>query len=189
MNLDSFMWFIEGLAQVRSDSEHLEMVRAKKLSLCLAERLGLPGDLVEKVGLAAGLMNIALLPAEFSLAKKGMLRPKEQERIMEHPATGGEVIGRVPELKAIGLDVIVTTHHERFDGSGYPDGLKGSSIPLEARIVSIVDVYVAQTSPRPFREHELSNPEALEEIRRAGESGKLDPAIVPVFLEMMQGIE
>jgi len=78
----------------------------------------------------------------------------------------------------------VLYHHERYDGSGYPEGLKGENIPLPARILAVADAFVAMTSPRPYS-RALSNEEAAEEMKR-GAGKQFDPELVELFLGIIQ---
>ena len=99
-----------------------------------------------------------------------------------HPAVGGSILAAVEPLRD--LVPIVTAHHERFDGAGYPDGLKAHSIPLGARIVTVVDEYDAMTSDRPYRKG-LPLTEA-ESILRDGAGTQWDPELVETFLGAMR---
>lgn len=114
------------------------------------------------------------------LLKPGPLTPEEFEKIKEHPVIGENIIGQ------LGLwdreKIIIRHHHERYDGSGYPDGLAGENIPLLARILSVADVYDAMISGRPYRK-EMPGDEVLHII--ASERGRqFDPEIVDLFLEL-----
>ncbi len=118
------------------------------------------------------------LPAKL-LQKKGRLREPEWAHLREHSGLGAEIIEGVPGLERVAR--IVRHHHERYDGGGYPDGLSGSAIPLEGRLIAVADAYVAMISPRAHRAA-LSPAEAIEQIRE--EAGRrFDPDIVEVFLE------
>jgi len=98
----------------------------------------------------------------------------------EHPAVGYNIVNRIKFLR--GAAEIVYAHHERFDGSGYPRGLKGKDIPFGARLFAVVDVYDALTSIRPYRTP-VSHEEALAEIGK-GSGGHFDPQVVEVFLTL-----
>jgi HD-GYP domain-containing protein (c-di-GMP phosphodiesterase class II) len=102
--------------------------------------------------------------------------------IRQHPTFGNVILG---PLKFLGeVSHLVKHHHERWDGSGYPDGLKGEAIPLESRIIAVADVYDAMTSTRPYREAR-SHEDAMTEI--AIESGKqLDAGVVRAFVKVIE---
>ncbi|MCX5772689.1 MAG: HD domain-containing protein [Candidatus Hydrogenedentes bacterium] len=114
------------------------------------------------------------------LLKEGLLSYEEWMFIQQHPHLGGQIVENTRALKDIAE--VVRTHHESFDGDGYPDALEGSAIPLLARALKILDVYCAMTSPRHYRKGYSSQEEALEYIR--SEQGKhFDPDLVETFLE------
>jgi HD-GYP domain-containing protein (c-di-GMP phosphodiesterase class II) len=116
------------------------------------------------------------------LTKPGKLTDQEFSQIRLHPGKGWEIVRRLNGLDAIAT--IIRHHHERFDGSGYPDGLAGEQIPIEARIISVVDTFDALTSERPYR-REMSLVEAEAEMRRVAGS-QLDPACVEMFLALVK---
>jgi HD-GYP domain-containing protein (c-di-GMP phosphodiesterase class II) len=113
------------------------------------------------------------------LRKPGKLSPEEWAEIKLHPYIGGQLCKRVSFLRDV--YPIVYHHHERFDGQGYPDGLKDGQIPLAARIVAIADAYDAMTSHRPYRSA-LSHTHAVRELTR-GAGTQWDPDLVPLFLK------
>jgi HD-GYP domain-containing protein (c-di-GMP phosphodiesterase class II) len=114
------------------------------------------------------------------LRKPSPLTREEWEVMQTHPILGGQMLGPIRFLqRAI---PIVECHHERWDGKGYPRGLKGEAIPLAARIFSVVDTFDAMTSDRPYR-RALSVDEAVSEILAAGGT-QLDPAIAEAFAEL-----
>jgi ribonuclease P protein subunit RPR2 len=114
------------------------------------------------------------------LMKTESLSPSEQRLLETHPILGEQMVGNAAMLRGIGAQ-IVRSHHESWDGSGYPDGLTGEQIPLAARIFSVVDALDAMTSERPYR-CAKSWPDAVEEI--ATQAGaQFDPAVVDAFLD------
>ena len=113
------------------------------------------------------------------LNKPGKLTEEEFAEIKEHPPLGSMMI--ISEIEALQQVVpIVRHHHERFDGKGYPDGLAGQDIPLEARILAVVDAFDAMTHERSYRKA-MSREEALAELER-GAGTQFDPAVVEAFL-------
>jgi HD-GYP domain-containing protein (c-di-GMP phosphodiesterase class II) len=112
------------------------------------------------------------------LNKQGKLDADEWEMIQQHPVLAERILGPIAELRDV--IQIVRHHHERFDGTGYPGGLKGAAIPLGARILAVADSHDALTSRRPYRDA-LSEQEALD-ILEAGAGTQFDPVIVRAFV-------
>jgi diguanylate cyclase (GGDEF)-like protein len=120
--------------------------------------------------------------SERILLKPGPLTPEEREAIELHPRIGYRLVGQVPSLEGIGPAVL--HHHERWDGNGYPDGLSGEGIPLEARVIGVADAFSAMTSARPYRESMATDDACLELERCAG--GQFDPQVVALFVEQVR---
>jgi diguanylate cyclase (GGDEF)-like protein/putative nucleotidyltransferase with HDIG domain len=156
--------------------------RVAKLAARIAERLGLPPDAVELTRLAANLHDLGKLaiPEEL-LRKPGPLTDPERLVLERHPQIGFRM------LESLGVEPVaaaVLHHHERWDGRGYPDGLAGDAIPLDARIIFVADAYDAMTSDRIYRPR-LSRRQALAELERCAGS-QFDPEIVAVFAEELE---
>ncbi|NQS92152.1 MAG: HD domain-containing protein, partial [Chloroflexi bacterium] len=122
------------------------------------------------------------LPDEI-LNKPGPLTEEEWTIIKQHPLTGAEIVSPVKYLAPVAP--IVQAHHEKFDGSGYPFGLKGNDIPLGSRIVSVIDAYVAIRDERVYSESH-THEEAIAEIRRSSGT-HFDPVIVDIFCKTVTG--
>src|SRR5207248_1918649 len=120
------------------------------------------------------------------LLKPGKLTAEEFEVIKSHPAIGGKLLagGHSDFVKT--AEVIALSHHERWDGSGYPQGLRGKDIPLEGRIVAVADVYDALTHERPYKKA-WPAAEALQEIERLSEQ-QFDPRLVEALREVRQSL-
>jgi len=159
--------------------EHVQ--RVKKLSKFLAEKLNLPRGLVEQIELYAPLHDIGKIkvPKEI-LNKPGRLTYEEFEIVKKHVLWGAEMVGDDEKLKV--ARNIVLYHHERYDGSGYPFGLKDGEIPIEAQIVGLVDVYDALRSDRPYKKA-LNHEEALRIIVE-GDEKTLPRQFSPELLEI-----
>ena len=155
---------------------HSERVGAASRSLALA--LGLPAHEAETIGQAGLLHDIGKIGVpEAVLRKRGALEDDEWTLMRKHPLIGAQIVAPFEFFEAGALTI--RHHHERHDGSGYPDGLAGEAIPLGARIVAVADVFDALTSDRPYRAA-LSWAAALEHLRRqAGRT--LDARIVGAF--------
>jgi len=117
--------------------------------------------------------------SERVLLKPGRLAPDERRIVELHPEIGARIVERVPGLAGIGPGI--RHHHERWDGQGYPDGLRGEEIPVEARVVALVDCFSALISTRPYRER-LTPEDACTEIERCA-GGQFDPEIAALFVE------
>lgn len=153
-----------------------------RVAVEVGRRLGLEGTALDEVRYAALLHDVGKIGIpDGILLKPGRLMSEEFSIIKKHAAIGRDLVGRVPALSHLG-DVILH-HHERFDGSGYPDGLQGESIPLVSRIIGIVDAFNAMTTPRPYREP-VGTVEAFEEMRRCAGS-HFDPHIVDIVTQVL----
>jgi HD-GYP domain-containing protein (c-di-GMP phosphodiesterase class II) len=131
--------------------------------------------LVDQIVQAARIHDLGKMGiANELLFKPGALSAEEVANFRQHPVIGAEVVSRFPQYE-VGKELIVS-HHEHFDGRGYPHGLKGQAIPLGARIIAVADAFDAMTSTRPYR-HALSQAAALGELDRCSGS-QFDPQVV-----------
>jgi len=152
-------------------------------AVALAEVIGLSPDEVSKVSTAALLHDIGKIGIpDKVLNKKGKLNREDWEAIKAHPRLGANIVGNIPHLVPCVSSIL--HHHERWDGRGYPEGLKGEEIPLEARILAIADSFEAMTSARPYRPA-LSHEEVLKELRQ-GAGTQFDPKLVEVFIGLVE---
>jgi response regulator RpfG family c-di-GMP phosphodiesterase len=153
--------------------------RVTRYCLEIAQRMGCSGDQLRQIRRGSYLHDIGKIGIPDSiLLKEGKLTAEETELMQSHVRIGYDVVCRIAFLA--GAAEIVLTHQERWDGTGYPQGLAGEEIPLGARIFAVADTLDAMTSDRPYR-RALSYQEAREEISR--ESGRqFDPAVVQAFL-------
>ncbi len=158
--------------------------RVGDLSRTFALHLGVPTENAERIRIAGLLHDIGKIAVpEKLLNKKGPLTRDEFLRVIDHPVIGEEMVRPLTTLSSV-LQLI-RHHHERYDGRGYPDGLRGESIPYEVRLLSIVDAYDALTSHRAYRPAPLSHDAALATLRREAAGGKWDPAMVEQFAAML----
>ena len=157
--------------------------RVAELARQLALRMGLPRLAAETIAQAALLHDLGKIGVPESILRKpGSLTEEEWAIMRRHPVTGAQIVAPL-EFFDDGA-VIVRHHHERLDGSGYPDGLTGEAIPLGARIVAVPDVYDALTSGRPYRAA-LTHAEAIQVLDREG-GRTLDGRLVALFVEALQ---
>jgi len=154
--------------------------RVSKISVEVAAQFGFTEDQLEILEYGALLHDIGKIGIKDEILQKpGRLSSKEYQHIQEHPLIGVKIVEGVEFFR----DKIpmIRNHHERFDGSGYPDGLVGEAIPLEARIVSIADAFDAMTSLRPHR-RAMPLEDALMEMGK-GRGTQFDPHFLEIFLE------
>jgi len=155
--------------------------RVTQFAILLAERFGVSDVEIRNLRYGATLHDIGKIGVSGKiLNKEGRLTTEEYEAIKRHPAIGENIIGRVDFLQ--GARPIVRSHHERFDGSGYPDGLREEEIPFLARTVAVVDFFDALTSDRPYRK--AYSIEQTIQIIRGGIGGEFDPMVAKEFLEI-----
>jgi putative nucleotidyltransferase with HDIG domain len=159
-------------------------LRVADYAMKLGSRVGLKKDTLEKLQLAAILHDIGKIGTyEAILDKPGDLTSEEVELIHKHPSQGAEILMPLKSLRDI--IPIMKHHHERYDGSGYPDGLAGDDIPLEARILAVADVYDAITADRPYRSA-MTSEKAVEEMK-SGAGTQFDPTLVRLFVDILNG--
>lgn len=140
----------------------------------IAAGMGLPQDEVDSVSEAALLHDLGKIGMpENILTKQGLLTSEEFSVVQKHPAAAAEILKSIPPLRRHAM--AVRHHHERYDGSGYPDGLRGTDIPRAARIIAVADVFDAISSNRSYR-HGVSADQALNIIAQAAGS-QFDPEI------------
>ncbi|MGH7605958.1 MAG: HD-GYP domain-containing protein [Gemmatimonadales bacterium] len=154
-------------------------MRVAHYALGIARALGLDPDAIDTIALGAELHDVGKIGvSESVLHKAGKLTDAEYRHIMEHTVIGARILG--PLMRdAPGALAIVRSHHERLDGTGFPDGLKGDAIPLDARLVSVADAFDAMTSVRPYRPS-LSVSHAVRELEE-GKGVQFDAGIVDAF--------
>jgi diguanylate cyclase (GGDEF)-like protein/putative nucleotidyltransferase with HDIG domain len=152
--------------------------RVQHYAVSLAKAAGLAGPDLEAVSTGALVHDIGKLGVpDRILGKPGKLTAEEFKRIQGHVTIGADILSPIPF--PFPLVEVVLTHHERWDGLGYPRGLKGDQIPIGGRIISLADVFDALTSDRPYR-RAMTHAEALAELRQAA-GRQFDPALVELF--------
>jgi diguanylate cyclase (GGDEF)-like protein/putative nucleotidyltransferase with HDIG domain len=175
---------IEALALAIDAKDHTAQSHIRRVQVYaagLARTLGMSANEIQGVKTAALLHDIGKLAVpEHILSKPGPLTQEEFQKIRIHPQVGAEIISGVPFPYPVAP--LILSHHERWDGKGYPAGLKGDEIPLGARILSVVDYFDALMSERPY--HKAMSFEAAIGLLQQ-ESGKaLDPRVVQTFIDM-----
>ncbi len=176
---------IEALAlaiDAKDQTAQTHIRRVQVYAAGLARSLGMTDNEIQGVKTAALLHDIGKLAVpEHILSKPGPLTQEEFQKIRIHPQVGAEIISAVPFPYPVAP--LILSHHERWDGKGYPHGLRGEEIPLGARILSVVDYFDALTSDRPY--HRALSHEAAMLLLQQEAGRALDPAVVDVFIEQL----
>ena len=167
----------------RDPHTHLHAQKLQELTLSLGKRVGLTEYQLGNLKLLALLHDIGKIGIPDSiLFKTYILTPSEWEKMRKHSRIGYRMAKNIPDFAPIAQEILY--HHERWDGTGYPDGLKGEKIPLLSRIISIVDAYDVMQSRRPYK-GPISKTEALKEIKRCAGT-QFDPQLVEIFLKIVK---
>ncbi|HIE51693.1 MAG TPA: HD-GYP domain-containing protein [Armatimonadetes bacterium] len=175
-------------ALLRTYSERIPYIRthAERVSEYarrLAEHLGWPPEEVEQVREAALLCDLGQVAvSDLILAKPDRLTEDEWEMMKRHPVLGAEIVGAITLLRP--LSIPIRHHHERYDGTGYPDALRGEDIPLESRLLALCDAYDALLSERPYRPP--LSPEEAQAVLRENAGTQFDPHLTEAFLTLLQ---
>ncbi len=158
--------------------------RLSRYAVALGEALGLDQEMLRALRLGGYLHDLGKIAVpDGILLKPGPLDPIEQERIRAHPGAGSDLVLGLRSLELV--RPIMRHHHEKWDGSGYPDGLKGEAIPLGARIISVVDVFDALHTDRPYKAA-MTRSEAVSLLIRETDAGYWDARVVDTFLDILR---
>ncbi|MFC1942928.1 diguanylate cyclase, partial [Chloroflexota bacterium] len=186
MGSEAILSTIYALAATVDAKDHYTYGHSKKVcqyATDIAEAMDYKLDGVERIRAAALLHDIGKIGvSDRLLQKKDALTPDEWELIQAHPNLGVAIIKHIDSLRD--CLAAVQYHHEHYNGAGYPAGLSGQNIPLDARILSVADAFDAMTSQRPYRK-KLGFGEALEELKRCSGT-QFDPAIVETFVRLSE---
>ncbi len=156
--------------------------RLARYAVGLGKVLGVEDSMLKALWLGGFLHDLGKIAVpDRILLKPGPLDTAERAVIQTHPVVGADLVREMRTLD--GVRPIIRHHHERFDGSGYPDGLRGESIPLGARIMAVVDVYDALRTARPYKAP-LSHEEAVTVLLQETEAGYWEPQLISTFIHM-----
>jgi two-component system cell cycle response regulator len=160
-----------------------DLNKVARLATATAEAMGLSDEEVERVDLAGRVHNVGNLAIpDAILNKPGALFNEEFEIMCTHAEIGARIVAAAPSLAHVAP--LVRSHHERYDGRGYPDGLAGEKIPIGARIIAVCAAFVAMMRQRPFSDA-ITVEEAIAEIRKHSGS-QFDPNVAQAFCELMR---
>ena len=186
-----FIGIIEALAITLEERDHYthgHSQRVTSLAMRLGKRAGLDTERYEHLHLASVLHDIGKIGIpDKVLLKPGRLTREEFDVIKTHPGKAARILKLLNDPRMDEVIAAVRHHHERYDGSGYPAGLKGDEIPHLSRIITITDSYDAMTSNRPYRD-DISPETALKEIEQ-GSGSQFDPQLASEFIGMMHESE
>jgi diguanylate cyclase (GGDEF)-like protein/putative nucleotidyltransferase with HDIG domain len=165
---------------LRMNNEHSHSLEVAELAVAIAARMSWPADMLALLRLAAMLHDVGKVAIpDAVLRKPGRLTPEEFELVKQHTRIGAELVSRIEDLEVV--TAWIRHSHEHYDGSGYPDGLRGEAIPQASRILLVADAFDAITSSRPYREG-LSIAHARAELERNAGT-QFDPVCVRALLE------
>ncbi|AWI55516.1 two-component system response regulator (plasmid) [Aquabacterium olei] len=174
-------------AEYKDNETGLHVVRMSQYARILALGMGWSEQQADDLLHAAPMHDIGKIGIpDHILLKPGPLTPEEWATMKQHPTIGGEIIGDHPSAVLRMARRIAECHHERWDGTGYPAGLQGEAIPIEARIVAVADVFDALTTARPYKKA-WPVEEAVERLKLDAGT-HFDPALLPVFLDHLPDI-
>jgi putative nucleotidyltransferase with HDIG domain len=180
---------IYALAATVDAKDHYTYGHSKKVAKYatdIAEALGYSQERIAILRAAALLHDIGKIGvSDRVLVKAGPLTDEDWEPIRAHPKLGVAILKHVESLN--GCLAAIQYHHERYDGTGYPAGLKGENIPLDARILAVADSYDAMTSLRPYRQGKFTHEQAVEELKRCAGT-QFDSKIVEVFVSLNRSL-
>jgi len=168
------------------DYDAADTARMAHIAASMARRLGMEDEDADALALATKLHDIGKVGVPGSILRKtDKLSAAELTQVQQHPAIGQRLLQEARQLQE--LIQAILYHHERWDGKGYPEQLKGEEIPVMARVIGIMDAYRAMMGDRPYRKA-LSSERALEELRK-GAGTQFDPRLVDMFISAASEVE
>ncbi len=181
---DSSIAAMAGAVEARDGYTNLHCRRLAAFSAIIAERMGMSEGDIHAITLGALLHDVGKIGiCDAVLNKRGCFTDEERRLMQRHPETGADIVRPVRGLSQITLECVMH-HHERWDGEGYPDGLRADEIPLAARIITVVDVWDALSSERPYKK--AYPQEKVLSLLRKGRGVELDPEVVDLFLKVLE---
>lgn len=170
-------------AELHDEDTGNHIVRVNEYAYMLAQKYGMPAEFCDEIRYSAQLHDVGKMSVDSAvLKKKGRLTPEERQEMDRHPKYGHQILLQSGRLKMAAE--IALCHHEKWNGSGYPHGLKGEEIPLSARLVQLADIYDALRSPRPYKagySHEQAYTIIIEGDERIDPAAHFDPKLIELF--------
>ncbi|MBF0469918.1 MAG: response regulator [Gammaproteobacteria bacterium] len=183
-DVEAVLFSLGRMVEAKDSSTRDHCDRLSHTAVVLGKALGLKHDDLESLERGGILHDIGKIATpDHILLKPGKLTPEEWEIMKEHPTVGAYLCDSLRSMR--NTVNIIRHHHEKWDGSGYPDGLKGEEIPYLARIFQVVDVYDALSSSRPYKKT-LEIAQVVAIMRQEGERNFWDPTILKVFLDIVE---
>lgn len=183
-NAENVLFALANAIEAKDPYTEGHIFRVATLALKLGRRLGLSAEHQESLWKGGILHDIGKIGVpDAILNKAGRLTPEEIAQMQVHVVVGERICQPLRSIRY--LLPVIRHHHEKFNGTGYPDGLRGETIPITARIVGIVDMYDALVTDRPYRPR-LTREEAFGILRAGATDGTLDPQLVAAFIAMIQ---
>jgi diguanylate cyclase (GGDEF)-like protein len=181
----SIIYALAAAVDAKDHYAHDHSQRVREYAVALSKSLDMEPADIARLSVCALLHDIGKLGvSDEILNKASKLSAEEWEIIKAHPQMGADIVGHIPQLSACMPGILY--HHENYDGTGYLLGLKANAIPLDARILRVVDAFAAMTSARPYRDA-LSQEEALEELKD-GAGKQFDSALVEAFITVIKNM-
>jgi HD-GYP domain-containing protein (c-di-GMP phosphodiesterase class II) len=170
-----------GAVGIRDEFADRETQRLSRLAAILVRQMRIPTEQVRVVEQAAALRDVGKRDiAQSVLAKREEFNERDWAEMRRHPEIGFQILRQINFLAEVAE--VIRAHHERWDGQGYPHRLRGETIPVGARILSVLDAYVAMTSSRPYRKTRTHEDAVQEVLRNAGT--QFDPEVVRAFSDL-----
>ena len=178
-------------AEIHDEGTGNHIVRVNEYAFFLAQRLGMTKDFCDEIRYSAQLHDVGKLSVDQGiLNKNGELTSEERQQMDQHPIFGFQILSHSHRLKLAAE--IALFHHEKWDGSGYPHGVKGEEIPISARIVSLADTYDALRAKRSYKpaySHDQTVDVMINGDKRIDPSGHFDPGLIEIFSRNHQGFD
>lgn len=183
-NFENVLFSLAGAVEAKDAYTQGHIQRVANMAVALARKMGLSKSEIESVRVGGILHDIGKIGVSRTiLNKRESLTAQEQELMKTHTDVGYKIC--LPLKKNLGPALeVIRSHHEKLDGSGYPDGLKGEQISTVARVMTVVDIYDALVTDRPYRKR-MAKEKALHILRQEAKEGKLDQKVIEALMELV----